>query len=443
MGAKRIVFDSIDVLLSLLNDPLAERRELFRLNDWLVSSGMTGIITCKNSDSGQSDLNYQDFMQYMVDCVIFLRHEVDNRVARRTLRIVKYRGSGFYAGEVALSLGDYGAEVVSFPVSPTRETASTERISSGVERLNSMLGGGYYRGAAILLSGAPGTAKTTLCGCFIRAACERGERSLYVGFDEPGHEIIRNLRSVGIDLGPHVASGLLHIQSIRSSLTGAEEHIGTLRNLLEAHQPRCFVIDPLSAIINSDAAASRRRVPEQLLALTKSAGVTLVCTSLLGGNDALNEDTNIQVSTVADTWIHISYSVLAGERNRALTIIKSRGTEHSNQVRELILNTNGITLADVYQADGEVLMGTARWQKEAAEKAAEELMQAGVEYKRRELELAEAKFNTRIEALQREMALKRAELELLIATEAIRLKQADQKQDALWSLRSGDDKKSG
>ena len=209
MGAKRIVFDSIDVLLSLLDDPLAERRELFRLNDWLVSSGMTGIITCKNSDSGQSELNYQDFMQYMVDCVIFLRHEVDNRVARRTLRIVKYRGSGFYAGEVALSLGDYGAEVVSFPVSPTRETASTERISSGVERLDSMLGGGYFRNAAVLLSGAPGTAKTTLCGCFILAACERGERSLYVGFDEPGHEIIRNLLSVGIDLGPHVASGLL------------------------------------------------------------------------------------------------------------------------------------------------------------------------------------------------------------------------------------------
>ena len=203
------------------------------------------------------------------------------------------------------------------------------------------------------------------------------------------------------------------------------------------------MIDPLSAIINSDAAASRRRVPEQLLALTKSAGITLVCTSLLGGNDALNEGTNIQVSTVADTWIHISYSVLAGERNRALTIIKSRGTVHSNQVRELILNTSGITLTDVYQADGEVLMGTARWQKESAEKAAEELMQASVEYKRRELELAEAKVNTRIEALQREMALKRAELELLMSTEAIRLKQADQKQDALWSLRSGDDQKSG
>jgi len=250
---------------------------------------------------------------------------------------------------------------------------------------------------------------------------------------------VRNLRSVGIDLGPHVASGLLHIQSIRSSLTGAEEHIGTLRNLLDLHQPRCCVIDPLSAIINGDGDSSRRRMPEQLLALTKSAGITLVCTSLLGGNDALNEGTNIQVSTVADTWIHLSYNILAGERNRALTIIKSRGTEHSKQVRELILNSDGITLADVYQADGEVLMGTARWQKEAAETAAEELLLAGVEHKRRELELAEAEVKARVDVLQREMALKRAELEKLLENESLRLKESDRKRDLLWNMRSGDD----
>ena len=316
MGAKRIVFDSIDVLLSLLDNPMAERRELFRLNDWLVGSGLTGIITCKNNDSGQSNLNYQDFMQYMVDCVIFLRHDVHNRVACRTLRVVKYRGSNFYTGEVALTLGDNGAEVVSFPVLPSFDVASTERISSGVQRLDGMLGGGYYRGGAVLLSGAPGTAKTTLCGSFVLAACERNERSLYVGFDEPAHEIVRNLRSVGIDLGPHIASGLLRIQSIRSSLTGPEEHIGTLRNLIDAHQPRCFVIDPLSAIINnSDAEASHRRVPEQLLGLTKAAGISMVCTSLLNGSDLLREDTLTQVSTVADTWIHISYAI------RALSLI--------------------------------------------------------------------------------------------------------------------------
>ena len=139
------------------------RDRLYRLGDWLVASGLTGIITCKNKDSAQSSLDYQDFMQYMVDCVIFLRHELDNRVARRTLRIVKYRGSGFYAGEVAMALGGCGAEVISFPLSSSPESYSTERVSTGVERLDSMLGGGYYRGAPVLLSGAPGTSKTTLC----------------------------------------------------------------------------------------------------------------------------------------------------------------------------------------------------------------------------------------------------------------------------------------
>ena len=441
INAKRIVFDSIDVLLSLLDDPKSERRELFRLNDWLVASGMTGIITCKNNDSDLSSLHYQDFMQYMVDCVIALRHEVGNRVASRTLRVVKYRGSGFYAGEVALSLGDKGAEVVSFEVSVVEHIPSTERISSGVARLDGMLGGGYYRGGAVLLSGAPGTAKTTLSGAFILAACQRGERSLYVGFDEPALEIVRNLRSVGIDLGPYVDNGLLDIRSIRSSLSGAEEHIGTLRNLLDAQQPRCFVIDPLSAIINIDADASLRRLPEQLLALTKAVGITLVCTSLLSGSDALTEGSSIQVSTVADTWIHISYAVLAGERNRALTIIKSRGTEHSNQVRELILDASGITLADIYQADGEVLMGTARWQKEAAERHAEDRLRAVADQRRRVLELAQAEVNARIEALQREMAVKSAEMDMLTLDEASRLKAVVQTRDALWSLRSGDDQK--
>lgn len=439
MGARRIVFDSIDVLLSLLNNPLAERHELFRLNAWLIETGLTGIITCKNNDSEQSGLHYQDLMQYMVDCVVSLRHDVVNRVARRTLRIVKYRGSGFYSGEVALVLGDNGAQVVSFPVIYPQDIASTERVSSGVSRLDSMLGGGYYRGGAVLLSGAPGTAKTTLCGAFILAACERGERCLFVGFDEPAHEIVRNLRSVGIDLGSHVKSGLLHIQSIRSCMTGAEEHIATLRNLLDIHQPRCFVIDPLSAIVSSDSDSGRRRMPEQLLALIKAAGITLVCSSLLVGSDAFQEGTITNVSTVADTWIHISYAIRSGERNRALTIIKSRGTRHSNQVRELVLDSSGITLANVYQSGGEVLMGTARWQKEAAENADEEILRANVEHKRRELELSQAEIDARIEALQLEKKIKQAEIELMQATEANRLKSADRKRSELLKLRSGDE----
>ena len=438
MGAKRIVFDSIDVLLSLLDNPVAERRELFRLNEWLLETGLTGLITSKNSDANLSSLRYQEFMQYMMDCIITLHHAVDNRVGRRTLRVVKYRGSGFYTGEVALVINEAGLEVVSFPVSSVQAIASTEKLSSGIERLDTMLGGGYYRGAAVLLSGAPGTAKTTLCGCFILAACQRGESALFVGFDEPAHEVVRNLRSVGIDLEPYIASGLLHMRSIRSSLCGAEEHIGTLRNLLDAHQPRCLVIDPLSAIINSDPDASQRRMPEQLLALTKSMGVTVLCSSLLNGNDALGEASSIQVSTVADTWIHISYTVLAGERNRAITIVKSRGTDHSNQVRELVLSKEGVTLKDVYRAGGEVLMGTARWEKEAEEQASEELHRIEIERKRMQIALAQAEVNVKMEVLTRELTIQREELQRLESVELIRQQRANDRRETLEALRSAD-----
>jgi circadian clock protein KaiC len=426
-------------LLSLLDNPKAERRELFRLNDWLVSNGMTGIVTCKNNDSGLSGLDYKDFMQYMVDCVIDLTHEMDDRVAHRSLRVVKYRGSGFYSGEVTLLLGEKGAEIIAFPESSQDQIASNIRISSGVPRLDSMLGGGYYKGSAVLLSGAPGTSKSSLCGMFILAACERGERCLYVSFDESVSEIVRNLKSININLAPYVDSGLLHIESIRSSLAGTEEQVGNLRKMIEQYKPECFVIDPLSAIVHSEG-DSRRRMPEKILTLTKASGITLLCTSLLGsGNDSLNEETGIQISAVADTWIHISYQILGGERNRALSIIKSRGSEHSNQVRELVIDKLGITLADVYQADGEVLMGTARWQKEQEEITTERLLLANVEHKRRVIELAQDEVNARVKILQVDLAVKEKELELLLATESTRRGHIDTNRDELWSKRSGDD----
>ena len=436
--AKRIVFDSIDVLLSLLDNPQAERRELFRLNDWLVSNEITGIVTCKNNDSGLSGLDYKDFMQYMVDCVINLSHEMDDRIAHRSLRVVKYRGSGFYSGEVTLLLNEQGAEIISFPESSHDLVASNVRISSGVPRLDSMLGGGYYKGSAVLLSGAPGTSKSSLCGMFIMAACERGESCLYVSFDESVSEIVRNLKSININLTHYVESGLLHIESIRSSVAGTEEQVGNLRKLIELHKPLCFVIDPLSAIVHSEG-DSRRRMPEKILTLTKASGITLLCTSLLGNSgDSLNEETGIQISAVADTWIHISYSILSGERNRALSIIKSRGSEHSNQVRELVIDHLGISLADVYQSHGEVLMGTARWQKEQEEMTAERLLLANVDYKRRVIELAQNEVNAQVEILQVNLAVKQKELELLMATEAARLGYLDANRDELLNKRSAD-----
>ncbi len=439
MGAKRIVFDSIDVLLSLLDSPLAERRELHRLHDWLCDEGLTGFITSKNSDSNLSSLRYQDFMQYMVDCVILLKLETEQRISRRTLRVMKYRGSGFYAGEVAMSFTASGVEVVSFPVLSSDGVVSTERISTGVPRLDTMLDGGYYRASSVLITGAPGTAKTSLAGAFLLAACQRGERSLYVGFDEAASEAVRNLRSINIDLAPHVETGLLQMVSMRSSLLGAEEHIGSLRRLIELHRPQCLVIDPMSAVINSDPNSLIRRVPEHLIALCKHMGVTVMCTALSNPADGEQSQTTVHVSTVADTWIDLKYRDVEGESNRSLRIVKARGTAHSKQLRELLLSDQGITLADVYFDGSAVLMGTARLQREADLKAAEARTAFELAQKRLRLEQAKSAINNKMEMLMHELADQDAQLAHLQAEEAQRLASAQWLSERVAAARGRDE----
>ncbi len=438
MGAKRIVFDSIDVLLSLLDHPLSERRELHRLHDWLCDQGLTGFITTKNSDSNLSSLRYQDFMQYMVDCVIQLKHETTQRISRRTLRVVKYRGSGFYAGEVAMAFRSNGVEVVSFPVLSSQATVSEERMSCGVERLDTMLGGGYFRGSSVLITGAPGTAKTSLAGAFLQAACQRGEKCLYVGFDEAASEVVRNLRSINIDLAPHIQADLLHMVSIRSSLVGAEEHIGSLRSLIELHRPQALVIDPMSAIINSDPDSLIRRVPEHLIALCKQMGVTVLCTALSNAKDGSHSESGIHVSTVADAWIDLKYNQIEGESNRSLRIVKARGTPHSRQMRELVLSNNGIQLTDVYFDGTAVLMGTARLQKEAEVRAAEAKRESDMKLARSKLEQAKNDINAKVEQLMRELADKEAQLASFEAEEALRKQAADQLRGLVAAARGKD-----
>jgi circadian clock protein KaiC len=231
-----------------------------------------------------------------------------------------------------------------------------------------MLGGGLFRGSSTLLTGLPGTSKTTLAGKFAEAACLRGERTLFVSFDEGEEPIVRNLMSIGVQLRPHLKSGLLSMYSARTESTGAEDHLAKLKALIRDSRARCMVIDPLSAIAKAGGLAAARAVASRLVYLVKDAGITVFITAVNEGDDPTTEATDLQVSTIADTWIHLSYLIRSGERNRALTIIKSRGTWHSNQVRELILGTDGPVLADVYTAGGEVLMGTLRWEKEDEER---------------------------------------------------------------------------
>lgn len=423
MCCKRIVFDGIDVLLTLLNDPVAERREIFRLHEWLLETETTGIITAKADVNDRLSSERYAFMQFMVDCVVQLHHRLSDRVSLRGIRVLKYRGSGFAENEFPLVISSSGMEVATFGVDELDHAVSAERVSTGVERLDTMLDGGYYRASTALVTGAPGTAKTTLGGAFVEAACGRGEHALYVSFDEAADQLVRNLASVNIDLQPHRDSGLLHMYSIRTEVMSAEAHFIKVKALIREHAPRCLVLDPISALAKTGGQIAAVHASLRLIDYAKSQGITVFCTSLVSSSDALEEGTETQISTIADTWMHLSYVAAGGERNRALTIVKSRGMKHSNQVRELVLSDEGVTLADVYTAGGEVLMGTARWEREAEVRAEQVRLHAETERGRRELELAEAEVKARIATLQRELEARRAAQAVVEAENAAREKQ--------------------
>ncbi len=406
-----IVFDGIDVLLGLLDDPVAERREIYRIRDWLAQTGLTGIITQKVGPN-DTDQRYS-FLQFMVDCVVILKHQVVDGSAFRNLRVMKYRGSGFSADEFPITLTNQGMQLSNRGPTELQYQVTDERISSGLRRLDHMLRGGYHRGSNVLISGAPGTAKSTLAGLFAAAACERGERTLYVSFDEGAAQIVRNLKSVGIHLAPHLRSGLLAIYSTRTRGPNVEDQFGDLRVKVREHAPRCLVIDPLSALSTKLEHLASADAAQQFLDYLKGAGITVVNTSLMNGINT-DEAMSTGISTIADTWIHVSYVVQDGERNRALTIVKSRGTGHSNQVRELTLSNDGVTLNDVFVAQGKVLMGVARWEWEQEQQAGKKRDQVATELKRLQLQLAQAEAAARLQVVRTEMDARSAEIGVMV-----------------------------
>ena len=409
--AQRIVFDGIDVLLGLLNDPEVEQREVYRIRDWLSRTGLTGIITQKVGGIQGVDQHFS-FLQFMVDCVVVLRHEVVDGSAFRNLRVKKYRGSGFSGDEFPITLTAEGMQLTNRGPTELKYEVTDERISSGLPRLDKMLRGGYHRGSNVLISGAPGTAKSTLCGLFAAAACRRGERTLYVSFDESASQIVRNLRSVGIQLAPHLKSGVLEIFSTRTRGPNIEDQFGDLRTKVRAFGPGCLVIDPLSALSTKLEHLASADAAQQFLDFLKGQRITVVNTSLMDGLST-DEATATGISTIADTWIHVSYVVQDGERNRALTIVKSRGTGHSNQVRELTLADDGVTLTDVFVAQGKVLMGVARWEWEQEEHATKKAAQVDAELKRLQLQLAQAEAAARLQVVKTEMEARSAEIAVL------------------------------
>jgi len=424
MGAKRIVFDALDIMLALLPDLSARRRETYRLHEWLLAQEITALITGKADAEDMTSASEQSFgfMQFMVDCAVKLNQRVVHGVSQRNLRVQKYRGNNFNENEAPFVIGNTGFNVA-MTTSLGRGDAriSNERVTSGVKRMDTMLGGGYYRGATVLITGLPGTAKTTLSGAFVEGACKRGERTLFVSFDSDGNEVVRNLGSVGIKLAPYVKNGLLRLVSARNITGSAETLLVRIKTLAQEHKARCVVIDPVSTFSQSGNELTAHAVAERMIDWSKSEGITLICTSLMDEmSGQIHEGARLHISTLADTWIHLSYLVQAGERNRGMSIIKSRGTEHSNQVRELILSNKGVTLADIYTAGGEVLMGTLRWEKESAERVANEVAEVEARLKQVRLDAEEAVLEVRAKSLQTELLAKQVEKTLLAHTKSSR-----------------------
>jgi circadian clock protein KaiC len=401
---------------------------------------MTGLITSKRGEGELQMAQRYGFLQFTADCVVQLSHRTVERVSQRELVVLKYRGSAFAENAAPMVIGPFGIVVAHVSARERAFPVSERRVTTGIARLDAMLGGGYFRGSTVLITGAPGTAKSTLCGAFLAAACQRGERALYVSFDETAAEHVRNLASVGIDLQTHLTSGRLKIYAVQTEASSIEEHLVDIHELIQTHRARFVVFDPLSSLFRAGTAAGALNGSERLLHLAKSQGVTTISTSQLASSEIRIEGASVEVATFADTWIHLSYTVQAGERNRALTIVKSRGMKHSNQVRELVLSDDGATLTDVYTANGEVLMGTMRWQREMAEKTDQERKRLEAGRRQEVLKLAAAELSARAAALDREVELNRFEVAALSGEETLRIDQLGVFRTDLRLRRSADQK---
>jgi len=437
-GARSVVFDGIDVLLGYLRDiPALLRQEIFRLREWVHATGLTAIVTAKGDVADATISGEYGFLQFLADCVVTLSHRLSGNTALRFLRVAKYRGARHSANEFPFAINRHGIEVAS-AVGQVNDPASTERISTGVDRLDSMLAGGYYRGSSVIITGAPGTAKTSLSVAFACAAVARGERTVYVSFDEAPDQIVRNAASIGIQLRPYVESGLLVLQALRGRSESAEGHATHIRTLIREFAPQNLVVDPLSAFEQPGCEADGEVAALRVIEIAKCAGITILSTSLLGNSAPFGEHTPLNVSTIADTWMHVSYVIQSGERNRALTIIKSRGTGHSNQVRELRLSDAGVELADVYAAGGEVLMGTLRWEKENAERRASALATANAQLREQKAALALAQTDAQLQTLAQARAIQERELAELRSATAEAAEQTMREGDELLDLRGAD-----
>jgi circadian clock protein KaiC len=358
IGAKRVVLDTIETLFSGLSDSRVLRAELRRLFNWLRTKGVTAIVT---GERGNGGMTRHSLEEYITDCVILLDHRVVEQNATRRLRVVKYRGSTHGANESPFFIDESGISVLPIASLGLQHRVSAGRLSTGLQALDEMLGGkGYFRGSSVLVSGSAGTGKTSLAGYFADAACRRGESALYFAFEESAAQIVRNLRSIGLDLEPWLKKRLLRVHAARPTTSGLEGHLSAMHRLIEEARPQVVVVDPISNLISVGTSIEVKAMLARLIDFMKVRQTTALFTSLTL-DEGHPEGTDIGISSFMDTWLVLRNIEVNGERNRMLNVLKSRGMPHSNQVREFVLTNSGLKLIDaVRDGRGRVLTGSRR-----------------------------------------------------------------------------------
>jgi circadian clock protein KaiC len=437
IGAKRVVLDTVEALFAGLPNHAILRAELRRLFRWLKNRGMTAVIT---GEKGEASITRYGLEEYVADCVITLDHRVAEQICTRRLRVVKYRGTAHGTNEYPFIIGQSGLSVLPITSIQLDHKASSDRMPTGIARLDDMLGGqGVYRGSSVLITGAPGTGKSSVSAKFADNACSCGERTLLFAYEESADQLMRNMRSIGIDLSQWVEKGLLQIHCSRPTMHGLEQHLVMMHDTVVAFRPSVVVVDPISNLTLDNSEVEVKPTLMRLIDFLKQQQITSLFTSLTTGGTAISapEDTQLGVSSLMDTWLLLRNVEFNGERNRTIYVLKSRGMRHSNQVREFVLSDAGIDLVDVYVGGDRVLTGSARVTQQAQERAAAELRGQDHERKLRQLTAKRKSLEAQIAALQAESELEEAEVNFAIAQETLQNRTVMQNADAMSQLRGG------
>lgn len=405
--AKRLVIDTLETVFGGMSDHAVLRSELKRLFNWLKERGVTTVVT---AERGDGTLTRQGLEEYVSDCVVLLDHRVTDQVSTRRMRVVKYRGSTHGSNEYPFLIDHDGLTVVPITTSELHHAVSDRRVSTGVPHLDEMLGGGgYYEGSTVLVSGTAGSGKSSLAAHFALATCDAGKRALYVSYEESPQQIARNMASIGLDLSRHLKTGRLKVVSHRPTSLGLEGHLAVLHKQTQDFEPSAVIIDPVGTMSSAGSEYDAHLMLVRMIDFFKMRGITSVLTSLTHGGDNM-EKTDMAVSSLVDTWLLVRNIENAGERSRGLYVLKSRGMAHSNQVREFLITSQGVSLVQPYLGPDGVLTGTARVIQEQRDATAEREREVERLRVSRLLDRKHALLEQRIAELRAEFAAEEVEL---------------------------------